>query len=544
MTITSIPDNDRKERFIATAGQTIFPFDFPIFAATDLQVKRERTGVESTLILGTDYTLTGAGEQAGGNITLTTGAQLNDIIVLLSAMPSGRTTQYVNGGDLPAAALESDFARLQILLQQILRDARAGLLYPQTDGPMPDLPPIASRAGRFLAFDAQGQPYAAGAPGTALDAVARAGDTMTGPLRIAAGSAAAPGLTPAGDTDSGIFAPAADEIGISLNGQEVARFNSNGLTMTGPLRIAAGSAAAPGLTPAGDTNSGIFAPAADEIGISLNGQEVARFNSNGLVGRLVPRTWLDVASAATIDLGAQNADSLRLTGTTTITSFGTAVSGTRRRLRVATGLTITHNATSLFCPGAANLILGAGDIADVESLGSGNWIVTAVQRANSFGINRGTRIATNTGQVQYDLTDIPAGVRRITLVLNQVSTNGGSIVQIQLGSTTFTTSGYASNSHAIAGTAVGSTSAASGHIIDPGGSAAFSRTGFIDLFARAANEWYGEHKLNVVGDANPRLHLGAAASPVLAGALDRIRLTTVGGTDTFDSGNIDIAWEF
>jgi hypothetical protein len=94
--------------------------------------------------------------------------------------------------------------------------------------------------------------------------------------------------------------------------------------------------------------------------------------------------WADVASAATVDLGAQASRSLRLTGTSTINSFGTAGSGVRKRLRIATGLTITHNATSLICPGAANLVLGAGDIADVESLGSGNWLVVAVQRAPAF----------------------------------------------------------------------------------------------------------------------------------------------------------------
>jgi hypothetical protein len=96
--------------------------------------------------------------------------------------------------------------------------------------------------------------------------------------------------------------------------------------------------------------------------------------------------WADVASAATVDLGAQASRSLRLTGTTTITSFGTAASGVRRRLRIATGLTIAHNATSLICPGAANLVLGAGDVADVESLGSGNWVVTAVQPATTAGM--------------------------------------------------------------------------------------------------------------------------------------------------------------
>jgi hypothetical protein len=94
--------------------------------------------------------------------------------------------------------------------------------------------------------------------------------------------------------------------------------------------------------------------------------------------------WADVASAATVDLGAQASRSLRLTGTTGISSFGTAASGVRKRLRIAAGLTITHNATSLFCPGAANLVLLAGDILDVESLGSGNWVVTDFMPANGW----------------------------------------------------------------------------------------------------------------------------------------------------------------
>jgi hypothetical protein len=237
MTIASIPENDRRERFIASAGQTSFPFDFPIYDQTDLQVLRERSGVVSTLTLGTDFTVTGAGDQAGGSITLTTGATAGDILVLLSAMPSGRSAQFVNGGDLPAAALEAEFNRLAILFQQNARDAQNSLLYPSTDGPMPTLPPIASRAGRFLAFDMLGQPYAAGAPGTALDAVARAGDTMTGPLRITPGSAAAPGLTPAGDANTGLFAPAADIIAMATNGVERARVTNNLFSLSVPINV-------------------------------------------------------------------------------------------------------------------------------------------------------------------------------------------------------------------------------------------------------------------------------------------------------------------
>jgi hypothetical protein len=93
--------------------------------------------------------------------------------------------------------------------------------------------------------------------------------------------------------------------------------------------------------------------------------------------------WADVASAATVDVGAQASRSLRITGTATITSLGTAPSGVRRELRFAGILTLTHNATSLILPGGANILTAAGDTATAYSLGSGNWVVTAFQRAAS-----------------------------------------------------------------------------------------------------------------------------------------------------------------
>jgi hypothetical protein len=89
-----------------------------------------------------------------------------------------------------------------------------------------------------------------------------------------------------------------------------------------------------------------------------------------------------VASASTVDLGAQTTSNLRITGTTTITSFGsTAPSGERVTLRFAAALTLTHNATSLILPGGASITAAAGDTAEAVSLGSGNWVVTEYQRA-------------------------------------------------------------------------------------------------------------------------------------------------------------------
>ena len=58
----------------------------------------------------------------------------------------------------------------------------------------------------------------------------------------------------------------------------------SGGTLTGPLEIAVGSAAAPGLAVAGDSNTGLWAPAADTLAVSTAGVERLRLESGGNVG--------------------------------------------------------------------------------------------------------------------------------------------------------------------------------------------------------------------------------------------------------------------
>lgn len=88
-----------------------------------------------------------------------------------------------------------------------------------------------------------------------------------------------------------------------------------------------------------------------------------------------------VASAGTTDIGAVGAETISISGTTTITAFGTIGSGTLRRLHFQGILTLTHNATSLILPGGANINTAAGDVAEFVSLGSGNWRCTSYMRA-------------------------------------------------------------------------------------------------------------------------------------------------------------------
>lgn len=92
----------------------------------------------------------------------------------------------------------------------------------------------------------------------------------------------------------------------------------------------------------------------------------------------------DIASASTTDLSTATGLRVDITGTTTITAFGTLTAGMWKVLKFTGILTLTYNATSLITPTAANITTAAGDYAFVTSLGSGNWEVNFFQRASGL----------------------------------------------------------------------------------------------------------------------------------------------------------------
>lgn len=94
----------------------------------------------------------------------------------------------------------------------------------------------------------------------------------------------------------------------------------------------------------------------------------------------------DIASATTTDLSTATGNCADITGTTTITSFGTVQSGSIFYLRFTGILTLTHNATSLILPTGANITTQAGDCAAFESLGSGNWVCVSYQRRDGTAL--------------------------------------------------------------------------------------------------------------------------------------------------------------
>ena len=157
---------------------------------------------------------------------------------------------------------------------------------------------------------------------------------------------------------------------------------------------------------------------------------------------------------------------------------------------------------------------------------------------NTTGLINSATAQASTSGTSIDFTGIPSGVKRVTVLFSGVSTNGSSNIQIQIGAGSVTTTGYL-HSFANTSASVASTNFTTGFGISIGDSAAV-RHGIITLAALGSNVWACSM---VIGRSDAAAGGNGAGSVALSGTLDRVRVTTVNGTDTFDAGSINILYE-
>jgi hypothetical protein len=105
----------------ATAGQTAFPYTFPLIRADDIRVRRTRAGTTVTLS-STDFTVSGVGNAAGGTVTLVTGALAGDIIDIDGLAGLDRVTGVTSAGRFSSAQIDRDFDLALIRDQELRRD--------------------------------------------------------------------------------------------------------------------------------------------------------------------------------------------------------------------------------------------------------------------------------------------------------------------------------------------------------------------------------------------------------------------------------------
>jgi hypothetical protein len=137
-----------------------------------------------------------------------------------------------------------------------------------------------------------------------------------------------------------------------------------------------------------------------------------------------------------------------------------------------------------------------------------------------------------------DFTSIPSWVKRITVMFNGVSTNGTSNYLVQLGdSGGIENTGYQS----VAADRSDETQSTVGFIMSSGTIASIIIDGImqINLLDSSSNLWA---EFGAVSGRDIRIW-NFAGSKSLSATLDRVRITTVNGTDTFDAGSINILYE-
>lgn len=140
-----------------------------------------------------------------------------------------------------------------------------------------------------------------------------------------------------------------------------------------------------------------------------------------------------------------------------------------------------------------------------------------------------------------NFTGIPSWAKRITVMLNGVSTSGSSRPLIQIGSGSIQTTGYSSGSRETTTTGTTNPVYNTGFVFESINSVNIL-FGHLILTLMSPNTYVSSHSLyfNQSGSAFAIVGGGVVS---LSGILDRLRITTINGTDTFDAGTINISYE-
>lgn len=146
----------------------------------------------------------------------------------------------------------------------------------------------------------------------------------------------------------------------------------------------------------------------------------------------------------------------------------------------------------------------------------------------------------STSGTNIDFTGIPSWVESITVMFSGVSTNGTNAILFQLGTSSgLTTSGYVGGGARFGTNAVAGTSFTAGFGLNIA-AATDTYNGAIVITNITGNTWVAQGNF---GTGTTSIAFTTAGSIALAAVLDRVRITTVNGTDAFDAGIINVMYE-
>jgi hypothetical protein len=150
-----------KNSYSGNSSTTVFAYTFKIFADTDLQVIiRSSTGTETTKTLTTHYTVSGAGDASGGNVTFTSGntPATGETVVIRRGVPQTQAIDYIANDPFPAESHEEGLDRATMTIQQMQEELDRSFKVSRTNSiTTPEFTDdAASRASKALGFDSTG----------------------------------------------------------------------------------------------------------------------------------------------------------------------------------------------------------------------------------------------------------------------------------------------------------------------------------------------------------------------------------------------------
>lgn len=298
-----------------------------------------------------------------------------------------------------------------------------------------------------------------------------------------------------------------------------------GVTDTGNLSVTGTSSLTGAVTQTGSSTAASFIPTGSSVptnGMYLSAANTVNIATNSTNQVAISSTGIVTGTAGNLMLIQGTSVS------TATTSFTASISGTT--------MTVTAVASGTIAVG--QVITGTGVTAGtvITALGTGTG------STGTYTVSASQTVASTTITiVGLDFLSIPSWVKRITVMFNGVSTNGTSKLILQVGSGSVTSSGYlgACVQTVDLNTPTGVNNS-SGFQLDNAANAAGIRYGQIVLALISGNTWT---QTGIVSRSDTAAVSNSGGVIALSGTLDRVRITTVSGTDTFDAGSINIQYE-
>lgn len=461
---------------------TVFGFTFQLLAAVDLVVSVN--GVEQPT---SAYTISGLGVQAGGDVTFNTAPANGAEILLSREIELSRSTDYQQNGDLRSDTVDEDFDRIWQALQgqQALLGGVLRVQYPTQITALPE-------------------PEAATLIGWNSDASALQNYEL-------------------------------EDMGVSVSYAQwrTQEFSGDDVETEFVLDHDAGVASNIDLTVGGVSQSSLtdFTYAASTRTITFNAApETGTNNIVARYGQALPQTVPD------IDDNELSLVKLEQIGANTLLGRGSGA-GNVEEIVLGTNLSITAGVLNAAGGGSSPDKATSADV--IAGVDDDKYLTAAALRGGS--IVQATAQATTSG-TSKDVTGIPPWAKRITIHLNGVSTNGTSIIMVQIGDGAIVTSGYTGSViRTTGGGTPAGTAYASGFYVTQATIAATIHAAVMTLTKmEGSNTWFCQ---SIMGGETGALIDTSAGRKALTNALDRVRLTMLNGTDAFDAGSWSVSWE-